>query len=121
MGNFINMLESILVALFYLVVTLFLSGVFQTGSKKTMKRSSTFNPIIDNFHTIEEVQKALREAGLEASQLIVGFDYTKSNEWQGQKTFGGKCLHHTSSGKPNPYQQWSKLSVVLWHPSMTTV
>jgi len=99
------MLDSILVALFFLVVTLFLSGVFQTGKKKTMKRSSTFNPIIDNFHTIEEVQKALREAGLEASQLIVGFDYTKSNEWQGQKTFGGKCLHHTSSGKPNPYQQ----------------
>ena len=66
---------------------------------------------------------ALRGAGLEASQLIIGgdtslcirtalpcltrrwftVDFTQSNEWQGQRTFGGRNLHTITSGK-NPYE-----------------
>jgi len=56
------MLE-IIIALMFIIITLFVSGMFGQG-KKTIKRSSTFNPIIDNFHTIEEVQSALRKAGV---------------------------------------------------------
>jgi len=63
----------------------------------------TFNPILDNFSTLEEAQKALRTAGLESSQLIIGVDYTKSNTWQGKRTFGGRCLHDLA--EKNPYQQ----------------
>mmetsp|Transcript_6025 Transcript_6025/g.13725 ORF Transcript_6025/g.13725 Transcript_6025/m.13725 type:complete len:278 (-) Transcript_6025:110-943(-) len=62
-----------------------------------------FQPIIDQFHTLEQVQTALRSAGLESSNLIVGVDFTKSNTWTGTRTFGGRSLHDT--GVLNPYQQ----------------
>jgi len=68
------------------------------------KVNGSFNPILDQYTTIEDAQKALRAAGLESSQLIVGVDYTKSNTWQGRKTFGGACLHAIQGGKRNPYQ-----------------
>ena len=87
---------------------------------------------VDNFTSLTQVQKALRESGLEASQLIIGgelaaeavrliapdsdgdlaVDYTQSNEWQGKRSFGGQNLH-TLGPKDNPYQQVLK---VLHHP-----
>lgn len=38
-----------------------------------------------DFHVLNhlQVQSALREAGLESSNLILGIDFTKSNEWTG--------------------------------------
>lgn len=47
----------------------------------------------DRFRSLEEVQSELRRAGLESCNLIVAIDATKSNEWNGAKTFGGKPLH----------------------------
>mmetsp|Transcript_44564 Transcript_44564/g.115889 ORF Transcript_44564/g.115889 Transcript_44564/m.115889 type:complete len:323 (-) Transcript_44564:359-1327(-) len=69
------------------------------------------NIIRDNFDTLEEVQTALRRAGLESSNLIIGVDYTKSNTWNGEKTFGGKSLHHIDPhGRVlNPYQRVIKV------------
>ncbi|KAM4106196.1 hypothetical protein ACB094_04G048500 [Castanea mollissima] len=37
--------------------------------------------IADNFTSLDQVISALREAGLESSNLILGIDFTKSNEW----------------------------------------
>ena len=54
---------------------------------------------------MEDVRKALRQAGLESSQLIVAVDFTKSNEWTGEVSFGGKNLHSLSEAEPNPYQK----------------
>jgi hypothetical protein len=41
---------------------------------------------------------------LESSNLIVGIDVTKSNEWTGARSFGRKSLHFIGT-TPNPYQQ----------------
>ncbi|KAH9616462.1 hypothetical protein KSS87_015482 [Heliosperma pusillum] len=53
---------------------------------------------------IGEVTQALARAGLESSNLIVGIDFTKSNEWTGAKSFNRKSLHHIGDGM-NPYEQ----------------
>lgn len=60
--------------------------------------------IADNFNSLDEVINALREAGLESSNLILGIDFTKSNEWTGKQSFHRKSLHAIGS-TPNPYEQ----------------
>uniref|UniRef100_A0A0E0JTX5 RING-type domain-containing protein n=1 Tax=Oryza punctata TaxID=4537 RepID=A0A0E0JTX5_ORYPU len=60
--------------------------------------------IPDNYSSVDEVTAALREAGLESSNLILGIDFTKSNEWSGRYSFGRKSLHAISA-TPNPYEQ----------------
>nr|GMD31382.1 E3 ubiquitin-protein ligase RGLG2-like [Ipomoea batatas] len=50
------------------------------------------------------VTDALARAGLESSNLIVGIDFTKSNEWTGARSFHRKSLHHIGN-EPNPYEQ----------------
>ncbi|KAG8366912.1 hypothetical protein BUALT_Bualt16G0017200 [Buddleja alternifolia] len=69
--------------------------------KKLDKRYST---IADNYRSLEEVTEALARAGLESSNLIVGIDFTKSNEWTGKRSYNGRSLHHIGSGL-NPYEQ----------------
>ncbi|XP_023899531.2 E3 ubiquitin-protein ligase RGLG3 isoform X2 [Quercus suber] len=60
--------------------------------------------IADNFTSLDQVISALREAGLESSNLILGIDFTKSNEWTGKHSFGRKSLH-TIGNELNPYEQ----------------
>ncbi|XP_073038413.1 E3 ubiquitin-protein ligase RGLG3-like isoform X1 [Primulina eburnea] len=60
--------------------------------------------IADTYDSLEEVINALREAGLESSNLILGIDFTKSNEWTGKDSFNRRSLHAIGS-TPNPYEQ----------------
>jgi len=71
------------------------------------QKKPSFQVIKDKFKSLDEVQDAMRSAGLESSNLIFGIDYTKSNLWTGKVTFGGRCLHTVDlSGQIlNPYQQ----------------
>jgi len=81
------------------------------NEKRTFNRESVFATIPDQFNTLEELQVALRQSGLESSNLILGIDYTKSNQHTGYKTFFGQSLHSMqakdSNGNfiSNPYQQ----------------
>lgn len=78
--------------------------------KRTAATARKHRKVIeDNYHSLEQVSEALRTAGLEASQLILGIDYTKSNQWTGKHEFGGKCLHAISSTDDNPYQKVIKI------------
>ncbi|KAL1537198.1 E3 ubiquitin-protein ligase rglg1 [Salvia divinorum] len=70
---------------------------------ETTPFSRRYGRIADNYRTIDQVTQALAESGLESSNLIVGIDFTKSNEWTGRDSFDGRCLHHLSDGL-NPYQ-----------------
>ncbi|PIN19925.1 putative E3 ubiquitin ligase [Handroanthus impetiginosus] len=60
--------------------------------------------IADNFNSLDEVINSLREAGLESSNVILGIDFTKSNEWTGRYSFNRKSLHSVNH-TPNPYEQ----------------
>ncbi|GJN40032.1 hypothetical protein PR202_gb29195 [Eleusine coracana subsp. coracana] len=55
-------------------------------------------------HRTAQVIEALAQAGLESSNLIIGIDFTKSNEWTGKNSFSGLSLHHIGDA-PNPYEQ----------------
>lgn len=66
-----------------------------------------FHAIKDRFSSVKEVSSAIKKAGLESSNLIIGIDFTASNEWQGRKSFGGRSLHHVfnNTKRLNPYQR----------------
>ncbi|KAB2090778.1 hypothetical protein ES319_A03G144500v1 [Gossypium barbadense] len=69
---------------------------------RTMERK--YSRIDDNYQTLDQVTAALAQAGLESSNLIVGIDFTKSNEWTGATSFNHRSLHHIGHGQ-NPYEQ----------------
>ncbi|KAE8655812.1 Potassium transporter 13 [Hibiscus syriacus] len=49
------------------------------SDKKRLQRR--YSRIADNYNSLDQVTEALANAGLESSNLIVGIDFTKSNEW----------------------------------------
>lgn len=58
----------------------------------------------DNFTSLDEINRAVKEVGLVRSQLIFGIDYTISNLETGKHSFNGLSLHHIQDGLLNPYQ-----------------
>ncbi|KAJ7529821.1 hypothetical protein O6H91_15G067800 [Diphasiastrum complanatum] len=76
------------------------------GLNRTLDRriSKKYSLILDEYTSLDQVQEALRKAGLESSNLIVGIDFTKSNEWTGKHSFNGRSLHAIGDIS-NPYEQ----------------
>ncbi|XP_008807475.1 E3 ubiquitin-protein ligase RGLG2-like [Phoenix dactylifera] len=72
------------------------------GSRPRLDRR--YSKITDDYNSVEQVTEALAQAGLESSNLIVGIDFTKSNEWTGKLSFHRRSLHHIGD-IPNPYEQ----------------
>lgn len=67
---------------------------------------SSFTAFRDHFRSYAEVTGAMRRAGLEHTRLIVGIDFSASNEWQGRRTFKGELLHALKGNSVfNPYQR----------------
>lgn len=72
--------------------------------QRQRKLDRRYSRIADNYQTLEQVTDALAQAGLESSNLIVGIDFTKSNEWTGSRSFNRRSLHHIGNDL-NPYEQ----------------
>ncbi|GMP33956.1 hypothetical protein CsSME_00007044 [Camellia sinensis var. sinensis] len=77
-------------------------GVRAPESKRKLERK--YSRIDDDYNNVDEVTEALARAGLESSNLIVGIDFTKSNEWTGARSFHRRSLHHIGD-EMNPYEQ----------------
>ncbi|KAJ4772344.1 copine family protein [Rhynchospora pubera] len=67
-----------------------------------MKRR--YSLIQDSYDSMEQVTTELAKAGLESSNLIIGIDFTKSNEWTGKNSFDGLSLHNIGDFL-NPYEK----------------
>lgn len=81
-------------------------SIFAVLGIETNNNNRNFWAIEDQFSSFQQVSKACQRAGLEQCGLIVGVDFTASNEWQGRKTFGGNSLHKIIAQKIyNPYQK----------------
>lgn len=81
-------------------------SLFAILGLETNNNNRSFFAIEDQFTSFQQVSKACERAGLEQCGLIVGIDFTASNEWQGRKTFSGNSLHKIIAGKIyNPYQK----------------
>eukprot|EP00250_Pteridium_aquilinum_P012266 c20609_g2_i2 orf=62-982(+) len=65
---------------------------------------ANYHYIPDEFTDIDQVTEALNAAGLESANLILGIDFTKSNDWTGKHSFDGLSLHTNSPQIRNPYQ-----------------
>lgn len=89
----------------------------EKNQAKKEEEDTSFKAIHNKYETLEQVQDALKDAGLESSNLILGtrsdsfisnlegIDYTISNDTAGIKTFNGRGLHSISHEIENPYQQ----------------
>ncbi|RYQ86446.1 hypothetical protein Ahy_B10g106118 isoform A [Arachis hypogaea] len=76
-------------------------GSAAMGKKDAAKKYAL---IKDNFTSLEQVTTALRKEGLESSNLILGIDFTKSNEWTGRISFNNRSLHAIGDTS-NPYEK----------------
>ncbi|KAK7399617.1 hypothetical protein VNO78_10802 [Psophocarpus tetragonolobus] len=79
------------------------SAPFHDHAQPQRRLDRRYSRIADDYHSLDEVTAALSHAGLESSNLIVGIDFTKSNEWTGKRSFNRKSLHHIGNGH-NPYE-----------------
>ncbi|KAJ9169441.1 hypothetical protein P3X46_017640 [Hevea brasiliensis] len=78
---------------------------YEAGGPQPQRRlDRKYSRIADDYKTLDQVTAALAQSGLESSNLIVGIDFTKSNEWTGARSFNRRSLHHIGNGQ-NPYEQ----------------
>ncbi|KAL9255539.1 E3 ubiquitin-protein ligase RGLG2-like protein [Drosera capensis] len=71
---------------------------------KPRRLTKNYSRIYDEYTSLDQVTAALARNGLESSNLIIGIDFTKSNEWTGARSYNRKSLHHIGDGL-NPYEQ----------------
>ncbi|KAL3627145.1 E3 ubiquitin-protein ligase rglg4 [Castilleja foliolosa] len=80
------------------------AGDMSSSRSSGFVKKKKYGYIPDHFTSIDQVQTALRESGLESSNLILGIDFTKSNEWTGKVSFKNRSLHAVGN-TANPYEK----------------
>ncbi|KAM7526928.1 hypothetical protein LguiA_016830 [Lonicera macranthoides] len=82
------------------------SSIGNVNTRNNTKKKK-YDYIPDHFSTLDQVTAALRASDLESSNLIIGIDFTKSNEWTGKVSFQNQSLHAIGStpAAQNPYEK----------------
>eukprot|EP00766_Chilomastix_caulleryi_P006789 gnl/Chilomastix_caulleri/917.p1 GENE.gnl/Chilomastix_caulleri/917~~gnl/Chilomastix_caulleri/917.p1 ORF type:complete len:275 (+),score=67.24 gnl/Chilomastix_caulleri/917:11-835(+) len=76
------------------------SGMTETQHKTEQpQQTKGYSAILDSYKSFDELAEGLRKAGLESSQLILGIDCSKSNQWTGAKSYG-RGLHDIATQTP---------------------
>lgn len=84
------------------------SFITRVNSPVTAHVAGRGRKIGNKYESIEDVQDDLRAGGLDCCSLIVGIDFTMSNQSSGKISYQGDSLHKLyteSEGKRNPYEQ----------------
>eukprot|EP01023_Acetabularia_acetabulum_P000267 TRINITY_DN10110_c1_g1_i1.p2 TRINITY_DN10110_c1_g1~~TRINITY_DN10110_c1_g1_i1.p2 ORF type:complete len:429 (+),score=41.93 TRINITY_DN10110_c1_g1_i1:275-1561(+) len=61
--------------------------------------------IPDKYTNLQDIWRDMNKFGLESCNLIIGIDYTKSNEWTGTESYKGTNLHSIGMDTFNPYEE----------------
>ena len=79
-----------------------------------VKLAANINTRIESYYrTYDELEAALRLAGVESMQMVVGIDFSKSNEWTGEKSYQ-RGLHDTRGGE-TPYAKALRIMSRIIH------
>lgn len=76
--------------------------------KACFQKRGGFRQVREAYRSFPELIQALRESGMEASQIILAFDFSKSNEWSGEKTYR-RSLHDIT--QETPYEKVCRLLI----------
>ncbi|CAJ0957629.1 unnamed protein product, partial [Mesorhabditis belari] len=82
-----------------------LSHLRKQSSLLSIMGVTSLQELLLSVTSLEALSNAMAKAGLESTNLIFGIDYTASNKYQGEDSFGGKSLHTIHPSVKNPYQQ----------------
>jgi hypothetical protein len=100
--DFLVMITAAVVALGWIRGWFGGGGLLADLRSKARRKSKPREP----FTSLAEVERSIRQEGLESCSLILAVDFTRSNEFTGEVSFGGHSLHDTSRpDTPNPYQR----------------
>jgi hypothetical protein len=62
--------------------------------------------VISLARSFDDLTTLLSRKGLMTCDIVIGVDFTSSNEWKGRKTFNSQSLHKTLGTRVyNPYQR----------------
>ena len=73
--------------------------------RKSSSGGST--PSSGEYDNLDELKVAMAKSGLGdmETKLVIGVDFTASNEWQGKYSFSKQSLHKLQHTRMNPYQK----------------
>lgn len=66
------------------------------------------------FKNYKELEQNLRQSGVESLQCAIFIDFSKSNNWTGEKTYNGHSLHDINL-PATPYEQVLNTLVPILH------
>eukprot|EP01025_Chloroclados_australasicus_P055137 TRINITY_DN6608_c0_g2_i3.p1 TRINITY_DN6608_c0_g2~~TRINITY_DN6608_c0_g2_i3.p1 ORF type:complete len:459 (-),score=39.01 TRINITY_DN6608_c0_g2_i3:284-1597(-) len=73
--------------------------------QNTRGQSKWSQMIPDKYTSLQDLWNDMNKYGLESCNLIIGIDYTKSNEWTGKESYDGENLHSIDINRLNPYEE----------------